>query len=188
VGGKELEVCGVGRSPVFEDVVLLLEVSDEKLCRLVVDSSEIDLESALGGGLASAGVRAFRKSVYALGGVMGVLRVCSCFITAETHAESGVSTISDGKDALLGVCSGGSTGFVVVAVAMLSTLSERTVDWVQTMATGECRRGPWSQARERRKARRRRSRLAQEKAPGKAGRDKQTISGEEHTTSRVMVQ
>lgn len=55
---------------------------------------------------------------------MGVCRLCSCLMTADTHAESGVSTISEGKDALFGVWSGGSVGLVVTAVGMVSTTNE----------------------------------------------------------------
>lgn len=44
-------------------------------------------------------------------------------MTAERHADSGVSTISEGNDAVLGVWRGGRTG-LVTAAGMLSTLSE----------------------------------------------------------------
>jgi len=83
----------------------------EKLLAVDVDGTEAELSfdafessdnvrfSAVGGGLASIGVRAFRKSVYAVGGVIGVRRSCSCLSTADTHADMGVEHISDGKDA-----------------------------------------------------------------------------------------
>lgn len=67
------------------------ESSDRLLCR------------ALGGGLAKIGVRALRKSVYAVGGVMGVFKSCSCFMRPEIQADTGVEQISDGKDAVFGV-------------------------------------------------------------------------------------
>lgn len=76
------------------------------------ESLEIALESALGGGLASIGVSAFKKSVYAVGGVMGVRKSASCLITADMQAEMGVEHISEGNEAVRGVCSGGRTGFV----------------------------------------------------------------------------
>jgi hypothetical protein len=54
---------------------------------------------------------------------MGVLRLAfSCFITAETH-ETGVSIISEGNEAVLGVWSGGNTGRVMVGM-MKSTARE----------------------------------------------------------------
>lgn len=83
----------------------------EKLLAVEVDGTEAELSfdtfessdsvrfSAVGGGLASIGVRAFRKSVYAVGGVIGVRRSCSCLITADKHAEIGVEHISEGNDA-----------------------------------------------------------------------------------------
>lgn len=56
---------------------------------------------------------------------MGVCRLCcSCLTTAEMHAETGVSTISDGKEAVLGVCRGGRTGLVATAAGMMSTTNE----------------------------------------------------------------
>jgi hypothetical protein len=58
-----------------------------------------------------------------MGGVIGVLRDCSCLITADRHADSGVSTISDGNEAVFGVCRGGRTG-LVMADGILSTMSE----------------------------------------------------------------
>lgn len=78
----------------------------------LVESSEIGRLKALGGGLARTGVRAFRKSVYAVGGVIGVRKSASCLMTAEMHAEIGVEQISDGNEAVFGVCSGGRTGLV----------------------------------------------------------------------------
>jgi hypothetical protein len=54
---------------------------------------------------------------------MGVFRLCSCLMTAERQADRGISTISEGKDAVLGVCKVGKTGFAV-AVGMSSTINE----------------------------------------------------------------
>lgn len=62
------------------------------------------LPSALGGGLANMGVNAFKKSVYAVGGVIGVLKSCSGLMYADIGcADIGVDTISEGKDADFGV-------------------------------------------------------------------------------------
>ena len=93
------DLCSSLLFDVFDNV----DTVDVAESRLPVDSSDMDLCSALVGGLAIMGVRAFKKSVYAVGGVMGVLRPCSCLMPAETHAERGVSTISDGKEPVLGV-------------------------------------------------------------------------------------
>lgn len=54
---------------------------------------------------------------------MGVLRDCSCLITAERQADRGASTISEGNEPVLGVWRGGRTG-LVTAEGMLSVLSE----------------------------------------------------------------
>ncbi len=98
-----------------------LEVTDSFV---TTESSDIDLRKALVGGLARTGVRALRKSVYAVGGVMGVLRPCSCLMTAETQADSGVSTISEGNEPVLGVWSGGRTGFITAEGILLTTARE----------------------------------------------------------------
>ena len=55
---------------------------------------------------------------------MGVFSPCSCLMTAERHADSGVSTISEGKEAVLGVCSGGRTGFKTAEGILSTTTSE----------------------------------------------------------------
>ncbi len=78
----------------------VVELAEFVVC---VDSSERDLCNALVGGVARTGVKALRKSVYAVGGVMGVFSPCSCLITAERQADRGVSTISDGNEAVFGV-------------------------------------------------------------------------------------
>lgn len=92
--------------------LLLVDGFDVIVICEVVESSEFVLFKALGGGLASIGVNAFKKSVYAVGGVIGVRKSASCFITADTQADIGVEHISDGNDAEHGVCRGGSTGLV----------------------------------------------------------------------------
>lgn len=67
------------------------------------ESSDGTLFKALGGGLARIGVKALRKSVYAVGGVIGVLNSASCLMTADTQADTGVEHISDGNEADRGV-------------------------------------------------------------------------------------
>lgn len=103
------------------DVAELVELAEFVVC---VDSSERDLCNALVGGLARTGVKALRKSVYAVGGVMGVFSPCSCLMTAERHADRGVSTISDGNEAVFGVWRGGSTGFMTAEGILSTTTSE----------------------------------------------------------------
>lgn len=50
---------------------------------VLVDSSDMDLwRGPVAGGLARTGVKALRKSVYATGGVIGVLAL-SCLIRAD---------------------------------------------------------------------------------------------------------
>jgi hypothetical protein len=71
---------------------------------------------------------------------MGVLRDCSCLITAERQADSGASTISEGKEAVLGVWRGGRTG-LVAAEGILSVLSECDI------RKGPLRRGSGDDAR-----------------------------------------
>jgi hypothetical protein len=52
---------------------------------------------------------------------MGVFRLAfSCLITAEAH-ETGVPTISEGKEADLGVWRGGRTGRVIAGMVMSTT-------------------------------------------------------------------
>ena len=54
--------------------------------------------------------------MYATGGVIGVLTLaCSCLMTASTH-ETGVPMISEGKEAVWGVWSGGRTGLVTAGI------------------------------------------------------------------------
>lgn len=101
-----------------------LEAADVADWTVWVDSSERDLCNALGGGLASMGVRALRKSVYATGGVIGVLSPISCLIIVGRQADSGVSTISEGRVAVLGVCRGGRTGLVTAEGILSTTASE----------------------------------------------------------------
>jgi hypothetical protein len=105
-------------------LLVKLEVAEVAEWAVCVDSSERDLCNALGGGLASIGVSALRKSVYATGGVIGVLSPCSCLMTAERHADRGVSTISEGRVAVLGVWRGGRTGLVTAEGILSTTASE----------------------------------------------------------------
>lgn len=74
------------------------ELLSEKLALLLVP------------GLESAGERALRKSVYAVGGVIGVLMSSSCFITSS-RPGIGLFGSSEGRVADLGVLSAGSSGF-----------------------------------------------------------------------------
>ena len=106
------------------DVAELAELAELAEFVVWVDSSECDLCNALVGGVARTGVKALRKSVYAVGGVMGVFSPCSCLMTAERHADRGVSTISDGNEAVFGVWRGGSTGFVIAEGILSTTTSE----------------------------------------------------------------
>jgi hypothetical protein len=71
-------------------------------------------------GLVNTGVRAFKNSVYASGGVIGVEAASSCLILLMADSEP--LRISDGKVQLFGVCKGGSTGLAVGA--MVQTASE----------------------------------------------------------------
>ena len=64
-------------------------------------------------GLASTGVNAFKKSVYAIGGVIGVFMPSSCLICSITP-ESGLSVISEGKFAVLGVVRRGKAGLAML--------------------------------------------------------------------------
>lgn len=82
---------------------MLVDVCDPLLSFDTFESSEFVLFNALGGGLASIGVRALRKSMYAVGGVIGVRRSASCFMIAEMQADTGVEHISDGNVAVAGV-------------------------------------------------------------------------------------
>jgi hypothetical protein len=124
VGGREPALRGGFLSSAATGSAIVVAGIEVMLHRLDVDSSDTDRDNALGGGLASTGVSALRKSVYAAGGVIGVCKLCSCLTSAEIHAETGVSTISDGKEAVFGVCSGGRTGFVLTAAGMMSTTNE----------------------------------------------------------------
>ena len=83
--------------------LVLVVVFEFMLSFETVESSECVLVKALGGGLANMGVKAFKKSVYAVGGVIGVRMSTSCLHTADRHAETGVEHISDGKEADRGV-------------------------------------------------------------------------------------
>ena len=85
------------------DVAELAELAELTDSVVWIDSSDGDLCNALVGGVARTGVKAFRKSVYAVGGVMGVFSPCSCLMTVERHADRGASTISDGNEAVFGV-------------------------------------------------------------------------------------
>jgi hypothetical protein len=118
---------GVGGAPLGD--LMLSHLQEEKL--LEVDGSDVGvflpeessderlLGSALNGcGLVSTGVNALRKSVYALGGVIGVFKSSSCLMTQPTP-DSGVLRRSEGKEADFGVWRGGSTG--LLAAGILST-------------------------------------------------------------------
>ena len=61
-------------------------------------------------GLETAGESALRKSVYAVGGVIGVRASSSCLITSR-RPGAGLFGSSDGSGADLGVFSAGSSGF-----------------------------------------------------------------------------
>lgn len=50
---------------------------------------------------------------------MGVLRSASCLRTADIHADIGVEQISEGNEAVRGVCSGGRTGLVMAVGDMV---------------------------------------------------------------------
>lgn len=60
-------------------------------------------------GVEIAGERALRKSVYAVGGVIGVFVSSSCLMTSRSPG-AGLLGSSDGNVADLGVLSGGSSG------------------------------------------------------------------------------
>ena len=65
-------------------------------------------------GLEMAGDKALRKSVYAVGGVIGVLRSSSCLMVSS-HPERGLRGSSDGRGpADLGVLRVGRVGFRTV--------------------------------------------------------------------------
>jgi hypothetical protein len=109
-------------SLLLEDRFEAVDPFDITECRVHVDSSDIERCSALGGGLPTTGVTALRKSVYATGGVMGVLRLSfSCLMTADMQADIGVSRTSDGKFADLGVWRGGRTGLAKAGIVMSTT-------------------------------------------------------------------
>lgn len=91
------------------------------------ESSDIVRFRALGGGLAKTGVKAFKKSVYAVGGVIGVRNSASCLMTADRQAETGVEHISEGKEADRGVWRGGRTGLVTAVGDILTETVERMV-------------------------------------------------------------
>ena len=71
-------------------------------------------------GLGRTGVRAFKNSVYATGGVIGVLRLSSSLIVADKQLIGlVVAIISEGKEVDLGVCNGGRTGFSIGILSLL---------------------------------------------------------------------
>ena len=61
-------------------------------------------------GVETAGDSAFKKSVYAVGGVIGVLVSSSCLTTSKSPG-TGLLGSSEGRVADLGVLSGGRSGF-----------------------------------------------------------------------------
>jgi hypothetical protein len=71
-------------------------------------------------GVETAGDRAFRKSVYAVGGVMGVFASSSCLMTSSSPG-AGLLGSSEGNVADLGVLSGGSSGFGERGVSMVGS-------------------------------------------------------------------
>jgi len=71
-------------------------------------------------GVETAGDRAFKKSVYARGGVMGVFASSSCLITSSSPS-AGLLGSSEGNVADLGVLSGGSSGFGERGVSMVGS-------------------------------------------------------------------
>lgn len=69
-------------------------------------------------GLDTAGERALRNSVYACGGVMGVLMSSSCLITSRSP-ETGLLGSSEGRVAGFGVFSAGNVGLGDRGVLMI---------------------------------------------------------------------
>ena len=89
-----------------------------KLVLVVVDGWENDAdrsrrfsEVADGSAIVDAGMRAERKSVYACGGVMGVLCSSSCLTFSRLPEGRGLSCISDGKVGDFDVFKGANEGF-----------------------------------------------------------------------------
>ena len=70
-------------------------------------------------------------------------------MTADRHAERGVSTISDGKEPVLGVCRGGSTGFAAVEGILSTTARESSIE---PGALEKVVDGAWRRSRARRSA------------------------------------
>ena len=70
----------------------------------------VKLGLVLVAGVETAGDRAFRKSVYAVGGLMGVLVSSSCLTTSRSPG-AGLLGSSEGRVADRGVLSGGRSGF-----------------------------------------------------------------------------
>lgn len=79
-------------------------------------------------GLEIAGESALRKSVYAVGGVIGVLVASSCFITSS-NPSAGLLGSSEGSGADLGVLSAGSSGFGERGVRMVGRDDSEAVDF-----------------------------------------------------------
>ena len=92
------------------------ELLSEKLALLLLPGLEIAGESAL------------RKSVYAVGGVIGVLVSSSCFITSSKPG-AGLLGSSEGRVADLGVLSAGSSGFGERGVRMVGRDDSEAVDF-----------------------------------------------------------
>lgn len=75
-------------------------------------------------GVEIAGDRAFRKSVYAVGGVIGVLASSSCLITSRSPAAGLLGSCEgscEGKVAEHGVFNGGSSGLGERGLWMVGT-------------------------------------------------------------------
>ena len=79
-------------------------------------------------GLEIAGESALRKSVYAVGGVIGVLVSSSCLITSSKPG-AGLLGSSEGRVADLGVLSAGSSGFGERGVRMVGRDDSDAVDF-----------------------------------------------------------
>ena len=92
------------------------ELLSEKLALLLLPGLEIAGDSAL------------RKSVYAVGGVIGVLVSSSCFITSSKPG-AGLLGSSEGRVADLGVLSAGSSGFGERGVRMVGRDDSEAVDF-----------------------------------------------------------
>ena len=92
-------------------------------------------------GVETAGERALRKSVYAVGGVIGVLASSSCLMTSRSPG-AGLRGSSEGRVADLGVLSGGRSGFGERGVCMVGRSGFGDVGFGEAEGMIACRR-PW---------------------------------------------